>query len=133
MKIKIDVGEEPLYYYTTVMWLTSNKFYEVFSLAQEFVTKSFNKDTGRILINYMENNANADPNQLNEVTIASSYDQLTWGSSYISTLSNATSNQWTFERENLNMTAEINLLYNKQIVDENILKQIIDTYESIKR
>ena len=35
--------------------------------------------------------------------------------------------------QDLHMTAEINLLYNKQIVDENILKQIIDTYESVKR
>lgn len=34
--------------------------------------------------------------------------------------------------QDLYMTAEINLLYNKQIVDENVLAQIIDTYESIK-
>ena len=34
--------------------------------------------------------------------------------------------------QDLQMTTEINLLYNKQTVDENILKQIIDIYESIK-
>ena len=34
--------------------------------------------------------------------------------------------------QDLDMTAEINLLYNKQAVDENILQQIIDIYESIK-
>lgn len=34
--------------------------------------------------------------------------------------------------QDLQMTAEINLLYNKQTVDENILKQIIDIYESIR-
>lgn len=34
--------------------------------------------------------------------------------------------------QDIQMTAEINILYNKQIVDENILKQIIETYESLK-
>lgn len=99
LKIRIDSKEQKLYYYTTIVWLSSNRLNETLALARDFVEKSFNKTTGLMLINYMESNANADINQLNEVTLTSNYDQITWGSPYTSTNS-------TINKENLNMSLD---------------------------
>lgn len=99
LKIRIESTQQKLYYYTTIVWLSSNKVNETLALARDFVEKSFNKTTGMVLINYMESNANADINQLNEVTLSSNYDQITWGSAYLATNS-------TVNKENLNMSLD---------------------------
>ncbi|MDO5564861.1 MAG: hypothetical protein Q4F88_06510 [Eubacteriales bacterium] len=78
LKIHLETGETSLYYYTTIVWLSESKVNDMINLAKDFVVKSFDYNEARSLIIYLERNDNADQNQLNEITLASQYSQITW-------------------------------------------------------
>lgn len=71
-------GHPPVYYYTRIVWTDGSHAQDMINLAEDFSSKSFNYDAAKDLTTYLESNQNADNSSLGEVTLKSSFDQLTW-------------------------------------------------------
>ena len=81
LSIRLDVGEKKANYYTRILWTDQDRYARIVQLAAEFSEKTFDPEAARDLTMYMETSDREKNDDLAEVTIASSFSQLTWGES----------------------------------------------------
>jgi len=80
LEITLDLGEREVNYYTKILWSDHDYGAQMAALAKDFTSKTFDYETARELTAYMETDPKEENKDLGEVTIGSSYSQLTWGS-----------------------------------------------------
>jgi len=79
LKIMLDTGERKINYYTRILWNDKDNAYQMLLKAKEFTAKTFNYDEAKDLTIYMETDPAEASSNLGQVTIGSSFTQLTWG------------------------------------------------------
>ncbi|MDO4488231.1 MAG: hypothetical protein Q4B67_03995 [Eubacteriales bacterium] len=79
LRIRLDIGEEVVYYYSRIYWTDSTDLIKMIDLAKGFAGKTFDEEASRELTVYMETDPHADNENYGTVTIGSSFNALTWG------------------------------------------------------
>ena len=67
-----------LHYYTRILWPETDYAEEMLALAREFSTKTFDEAEAASLVTYLETTDTADNSSLGDVTLKSSFSQITW-------------------------------------------------------
>ncbi len=67
-----------LHYYTRILWPEADYGEEMLALAREFSTKTFDEAEAASLVTYLETTDTADNSSLGDVTLKSSFSQITW-------------------------------------------------------
>lgn len=81
LRIQLDLGERVVNYYTRIIWTDSANAKRVIDTAAEFTTKTFDYNAARDLTVYLETDPTADNSSYGDVTLKSSFGQVTWGQS----------------------------------------------------
>ncbi len=70
----------PVHYYTRILWPEEGQDHalEMMQLAREFSTKTLDEKEAESLVTYMETTSTADNSSLGDVTLRSSFSQITW-------------------------------------------------------
>lgn len=75
-----DAGGRELYYYTRVVLSTiADQLQDEIAFALDFSSRTFDKERAREITKYLESNAEGDNTTYSNVTIHSSFAQITWG------------------------------------------------------
>ncbi len=67
-----------LHYYTRILWPTESHAQEMLALAREFSVKCLDEAQAASLVVYLETTETADNSSLGDVTLKSSFSQITW-------------------------------------------------------
>ena len=67
-----------IHYYTRILWPEEDHGEEMLELAEEFSTKTFDEAEAASLVTYLETTDIADNSSLGDVTLKSSFSQITW-------------------------------------------------------
>ena len=67
-----------LNYYTRILWPTESHAQEMLALAREFSVKTFDEAQAATLVTYLETTDTADNSSLGDVSLKSSFSQITW-------------------------------------------------------
>ncbi len=67
-----------IHYYTRILWPETDYAEEMLALAKEFSTKTFDEAEAASLVTYLETTDTADNSSLGDVTLKSSFSQITW-------------------------------------------------------
>lgn len=81
LSLKLEMGEQTVNYYTRIIWTDSDSAYRMLSFASDFTKKTFDYEAAKELTTYLETNDASDQSSLGEVSLQSSFSQLTWGNS----------------------------------------------------
>lgn len=81
LQVSVDTESHgTIYYYTRIQWDDGQLAQAMVDLALDFSDRTFDYDRARELVTYLETNDTADNSSFGNVTIHSSFSQLTWGS-----------------------------------------------------
>lgn len=79
LKLTLD-EDQPVYYYTRVIWSDSLYVNEKLAFVKDFHQRLYNKDAAKELTKYLETNSQLEDNSsFHKVNIHSSFKQITWG------------------------------------------------------
>ena len=78
LMIKMDLGSRQIYYFTNIIYKPRNRLDEVLDRIEAWTKSTFDDIEARSIVQYLETNKNVDQRQLHDVTIESSYEQITW-------------------------------------------------------
>ncbi len=81
LRIQLDLGERVVNYYTRIIWTNGENARRVIEAASEFTRKTFDYNEARDLTVYLETDPTADNSSFGDVTLKSSFSQVTWGQS----------------------------------------------------
>lgn len=76
--ITLDIGEQRINYSTKILWTDNDYAFSMIALAKEFNEKTFDYESARDLVQYMEYSNVESTDDLSHVTLRSSFSQLTW-------------------------------------------------------
>lgn len=76
--ITLDTGEQRINYSTRILWTDNDYAGRMLALAKDFNSKTFDYEAARELTQYMEGGNKEDTDELNHVTLSSTFSQLTW-------------------------------------------------------
>lgn len=79
LRIQLDLGEQVVNYYTRIIWTDGAVVRQMLDTALGFTKKTFDYNEARDLTVYLETDPNADNSSYGNVTLKSSYSQVTWG------------------------------------------------------
>lgn len=79
LSLHLDTGEQTINYYTRIIWTDNDNANQMVSFARNFAEKTFDYNAARDLTTYLETSDTEDNTDLGNVTIHSSFSQLTWG------------------------------------------------------
>ena len=79
LRIQLDLGERVVNYYTRIIWTDGEHVRQMMDTALDFTHKTFNYNEARDLTVYLETDPNADNSSYGNVTLKSSFSQVTWG------------------------------------------------------
>lgn len=85
LKITLDTGEKSINYYTRILWTDKDYTKSMEDLALNFTRNTFDKVQARNLAVYLETDDITDNSSFDHVTLRSSFNQITWGDSGMST------------------------------------------------
>ena len=79
LHLMIETGDQGvLHYYTRILWTANDYGPQMMALAREFSSKSLSPSMAGDLVMYLETSSTADNSSLGEVSIKSSFSQITW-------------------------------------------------------
>ena len=85
--INVNIGAKQVHYFANIMYKPKNRLDEVLDRVEAWTKSTFDEVEARSIVQYLETNKNVDQRQLQNVTIESSYEQITWANTNMELLS----------------------------------------------
>lgn len=85
--INVNLGAKQVHYFANIMSKPKNRLDEVLDRVEAWTRSTFDDAEARSIVQYLETNKNVDQRQLHDVTIESSYEQITWANTNMELIS----------------------------------------------
>ena len=85
--INVNLGAKQIHYFANIMSKPKNRLDEVLDRIEAWTKSTFDDAEARNIVQYLETNKNVDQRQLHDVTIESSYEQITWANTNMELIS----------------------------------------------
>ena len=76
--INLNLGARQVHYFANILYKPRNRLNEVLDRVEAWTMSAFDEVEAREIVQYLETNKNVDQRQLHDVTIESSFEQITW-------------------------------------------------------
>ena len=85
--INVNLGAKQVHYFANIMSKPKNRLDEVLDRVEAWTKSTFDDAEARSIVQYLETNKNVDQRQLHDVSIESSYEQITWANTNMELIS----------------------------------------------